>query len=177
MYDHGRTNRHRPPRWGSATLGLANLVVVRRQNSLFSGRMMQGRIEMTTTSLHAHPLSHLIRADASGIASVVSFASRGSSSAECRSKTTRTVSGGARDSQDSEPRRACPPKDDAATNEFRALSLCPPRLPRVHKSPHGALRVLAYTRPEFVFLSTRHTVVHSRRGAPSRSRDAICWIQ
>ena len=78
------------------------------KNSLFSGRMMQGRIEMTTRSLRAHPLSHLIRADASGIASVVSFASRGSSSAECRSKTTRTASGGARDSQDSGPRRACP---------------------------------------------------------------------
>jgi hypothetical protein len=33
------------------------------------------------------------------------------------------------------------------------------------------------TRSEFAFLYMRYTVVHSRRSAPSRSRDAIFWIQ
>ena len=48
-------------------------------------------------------------ADASGIANMISFASRGSSPAECRSKTTRTARGRARSPQDSELRRACSP--------------------------------------------------------------------
>ena len=34
-----------------------------------------------------------------------------------------------------------------------------------------------YTHSEFAFLSARHTAAHSRRGVPSDSRDAVCWIQ
>ena len=100
------TNRHRPPRWGSATLGLAKLVVVRRQNSLFSGCIVQDRIEMTrmswiSTSLHTHPLSPLIRAGALGIANVIRLQAVGQARPSAR--------GRARSPQDSEPRRVCPP--------------------------------------------------------------------
>ena len=180
------TNRHRPPRWGSATLGLANLVVVRRQNSLFSGCIVQNRIETTrmswiSTSLHTHPLSPLIRADALGIANVIRLQAVGQARPSAR--------GRARSPQDSEPRRVCPPPtcysriitDDMATIDgsrfaFRVPSLGPARLPRVHKTPHVAVRVVIrdkkrvlmhiiqerYTHSEFAFLSAHHTAVHSR---------------
>jgi hypothetical protein len=111
--DRGRTDHHQPPRWRSATLGLMNLVVVRRQNSLFFHCMLQDCTEMTriswiSTSAHTHPLSPLIRTDASGIASMISFASRGLSPAEWGFKTTRTTRGRARNPQDPEPGRAHP---------------------------------------------------------------------
>ena len=179
------TNRHRPPRWGSATLGLAKLVVVRRQNSLFSGCIVQDRIEMTrmswiSTSLHTHPLSPLIRAGALGIANVIRLQAVGQArpSARGRAEVHRIQN-----------RDECAPPtcysrivtNDMATIDgsrfaFRVPSLGPARLPRVHKTPHVAVRVVIrdkkrvlmhiiqerYTHSKFAFLSAHHTAAHSR---------------
>jgi hypothetical protein len=66
------------------------------------------RISWISTSPHTHPLSPLIRADASGIANMISFASRGSSPAEWEFETTRVTRGSARNPLDPESGRAHP---------------------------------------------------------------------